>query len=77
MARKSKWSVQAIIVKKGHGMTRAKAKAKAGRVMDGTPETSRETSTSFRFRQAPPKQFSIFRTKKIGKGVTLVLGKRR
>jgi hypothetical protein len=68
---------QTIIVLKAHPKvkTRADAKKIAIRYADRI-YTSRETSTSFRFRQKPPSKFKkgTFRTEKKTKYVSIVWG---
>jgi len=66
---------QSIIVSKGAADTREAAKKIAGKYADRL-YTSRETGSSFRFRQRPPSDFvpGSFRTMKKGK-VSIVMGK--
>ena len=67
-------ALQTIIVSKETASTRNAAKRVAAEF--GPISTSRETTTSFRFRQRPPEDFreDSFRTKKIEGGVSLVYG---
>ena len=74
------YDLQTVIVKKsfdGQDRTREDAAEIADRHAKRALYTSRETSTSFRFRQRPPTDFikSSFRTKNIGDGVSLVFGR--
>jgi hypothetical protein len=61
-----------VIIKRTPGMTREDA-AKIAKHF-GHIYTSRETSTSFRFRQRPPGDFSSMDSKVINAKVTLVVG---
>lgn len=69
---------QSVIIKKTHPQadTRADAKRIAKRYADRL-YTSRETASSWRFRQRPPSDFKkgSFRTERIGKHVSIVYGK--
>lgn len=68
-----RFTVQSIVVKRG---PRVRTRAAATRIAHkfGSVRTSRATSTSYRFRQRPPKDFSRIRGKKISGTVTLVGG---
>lgn len=71
------WAKQTIIVSKDVAKDRDEAKAMARRFADRI-YTSRETSSSYRFRQKPPKAFvpGSYRVKSIPeKGITLVYGR--
>ncbi len=76
----SKYDLQTVIVKKVHD-GRRRSRSQAERIADEHAHraiyTSRETSTSYRFRQRPPSDFveGTFRTRGIGNGVSLVFGK--
>lgn len=68
---------QTIIVKKSHPQVHSRADAKRiARKYADRIYTSRETSTSFRFRQRPPSAFraGTFRTSRAGKHVSIVKG---
>ena len=70
------YAKQSIIIAKTHASDRDKAKEVARGFADRL-YTSRETSTSYRFRQKPPAHFveGSYRTKSIPKkGVTIVYG---
>lgn len=74
----SKFATQSIIVKKGftvHNLKQAESVARRY----GTVTTSRKTGSSWRFRQESPKKFiqSSFRTKRITKQVSLVVGRKK
>jgi len=76
----SSYDLQTVIVKKsfdGKQRNREQAAKIADRHAKRAIYTSRETSTSFRFRQRPPTDFvkKSFRTKNIGDGVSLVFGR--
>lgn len=71
------WAKQTIIVQKTHAKDRDEASGIAKGFADRL-YTSRETATSFRFRQKPPSKFvwGSYRTKSIpGKGVSIVYGR--
>jgi len=72
----SDYKVQSIIVKKSNPKVHSRLDATRIAKHYGPIRTSRETSTSYRFRQVPPTEFvkGSFRTKKVGK-VTMVLGR--
>lgn len=73
---KRKGALQTVIVKKTLAPTRSRARQEARKHADRI-YTSRETGTSFRFRQRPPKCFqkSSYRTECIRRGsVCLVYG---
>ncbi len=65
-------ATQSVIVKKRPGRSRADAERIARRF--GKVETSRETGTSYRFRQAPPGDFARMRTKALTADVSIVTG---
>lgn len=66
---------QSIIVDKSIAVDRDEAKLKAKKFADRL-YTSRETKSSFRFRQRPPSHFvkGSFRTKKVTPGVSIIYG---
>jgi len=68
-------NLQTVIVSKETAKTR-KAAERVAREFANRIYTSRETATSWRFRQRPPEDFrkDSFRTKKIDGGVSLVYG---
>lgn len=68
-------NLQTVIVSKKTAKTRARAEDVA-RMYANRIYTSRETTTSWRFRQRPPEDFrkNSFRTKKLEGGVSLVYG---
>lgn len=68
-------AVQAIIVSKTIAETLGEAR-KIARSHGSSNKTSRETETSFRFRQRPPSDFKegSFKTYSIANGVSLVKG---
>lgn len=68
-------NLQTVIVSKKTAKTR-KAAERVAREFANRIYTSRETATSWRFRQRPPEDFrkGSFRTKKIDGGVSLVYG---
>lgn len=65
---------QTVIVQKSAAKTRAKA-AKLARKYADRIYTSRETSTSWRFRQRPPDCFLTMKTVCFKDGICLVVGK--
>lgn len=67
-------ATQSVIVKKSRAKTR-KAAAKVARKYADRIYTSRETETSFRFRQRPPSCFLTIKTKCLDNGICLVVGK--
>lgn len=68
--------VQAVVFNKKH-YTLDQAKEKAKEIIEGKKGFFRETSQSYRFRNIPKQRFQKgeFKSKKIDKGLTLVLGK--
>src|SRR6185295_16815639 len=76
MAAKAPLILQSIIVKRTHPLVRTAADAyRVARHYGATVGSKAETtSTSFRFRQAPPKHFKSFRTKVLSPHVSLVFG---
>lgn len=68
-------NLQTVIISKDIAKTR-EAAAKVAREFANRIYTSRETKTSWRFRQRPPDDFrkGTFRTKKIQDGISLVYG---
>jgi hypothetical protein len=74
-----RWDLQTVIVDKSVAPTR-EAATEIAREFGKRIYTSRETKTSWRFRQRPPKDFvkETFRTRPIrGRGVSLVYGRLR
>jgi hypothetical protein len=65
-------ATQSVIVQKRPGRSREDAERIAKRF--GKIETSRETGTSYRFRQRPPEDFAEMRTKKLTADVSIVTG---
>jgi len=67
---------QTIIVSKGIASSRKEAKKIAARYAEKAIYTSRETSTSYRFRMNPPIKFVLgsFKTINMKKGVSIVVG---
>ena len=72
--RREPGATQSVIVKTTRARTRTQA-TKVARKHANRIYTSRETSTSFRFRQRPPSCFLTLRTKCLPNGVCLVVGK--
>lgn len=68
---------QTVIVKKGAGCANSREEATTHAKKHGSTKTIRETGDSYRFRQRPPSDFDqkTFRTVKVSKCVTYVLGK--
>lgn len=78
MARKGdrKWATQSVIVKKSHPRARGRASAAhVARKFADRIYTSRETGTSWRFRQRPPDCFSSMKTVCPKPDVCLVTGR--
>lgn len=65
---------QTVIVRKSRARTRTQAEKLARKYADRI-YTSRETKTSWRFRQRPPSCFLTMRTVCFDNGVCLVVGK--
>jgi len=69
------WAKQSVIVRKTH--PKAKTRVGATRVARRYADriyTSRETRSSWRFRQRPPGCFRVMKTKSLSSHVLLVLG---
>jgi hypothetical protein len=71
----AKWVTQSIIVKKSHPQVNSLEDAKSiAKEFSKSLPTSRETDTSYRFRQRPPEDFSKIETLVIDDHVSLVRG---
>jgi len=73
--KQAAWSKQTVIIDKSLTKDREEAKSLA-RPFTDKMYTSRETGSSFRFRQRPPSKFvpGSFRTKQVKPGVSIVYG---
>jgi len=72
-------AIQSVVVSKSVAKSRSRAASIARRVTGKRPRTSRETGTSYRFRQFPPDECvkGSYATVSRGRGVRLVTCKRR
>jgi predicted nucleotide-binding protein (sugar kinase/HSP70/actin superfamily) len=71
----AEWINQSVIVKKSHPLVKSEKDAEEiARKYADRIYTSRETESSYRFRQMDDDKFSKFRTKVINKYVSIVYG---
>ena len=71
--------IQTVIVSKTKAKTRAAAEKIAEKLLGKKVKTSRETETSFRFRQFPPEEIvkGTIGTKQVKQGVSIVTARKR